>query len=97
MGIGRIEHARGPVQRLPLVACLDLYQPTATSRMDMANVDLKTMAVVRRLDIDQQKAAAFGLSISEVNAMLSVIFFWMLSGSQAIAFLTGSCSVMPAA
>ncbi|MBC9247941.1 efflux RND transporter permease subunit [Paracoccus sp. 11-3] len=27
-----------------------------------------------RLDIDQQKAAAFGLSISEVNAMLSVIF-----------------------
>ena len=27
-----------------------------------------------RLDIDQQKAAAFGLSIPEVNAMLSVIF-----------------------
>ncbi|CAM3230186.1 efflux RND transporter permease subunit [Paracoccus nototheniae] len=27
-----------------------------------------------RLDIDQQKAAAFGLSIQEVNAMLSVIF-----------------------
>lgn len=27
-----------------------------------------------QLDIDQQKAAAFGLSISEVNAMLSVIF-----------------------
>ncbi|OJH45918.1 efflux RND transporter permease subunit [Paracoccus sp. SM22M-07] len=27
-----------------------------------------------RLDIDQQKAAAFGLSISEVNSMLSVIF-----------------------
>ena len=27
-----------------------------------------------RLDIDQQKAAAFGLSLSEVNAMLSVIF-----------------------
>ncbi len=27
-----------------------------------------------RLDIDQQKAAAFGLSIAEVNAMLSVIF-----------------------
>ena len=27
-----------------------------------------------RLDIDQQKAAAFGLSITDVNAMLSVIF-----------------------
>ena len=27
-----------------------------------------------RLDIDQQKAAAFGLSISEINAMLSVIY-----------------------
>ena len=27
-----------------------------------------------RLDIDQQKAAAFGLSISDVNAMLSIIF-----------------------
>ncbi|MFN3526862.1 MAG: efflux RND transporter permease subunit, partial [Paracoccus sp. (in: a-proteobacteria)] len=27
-----------------------------------------------QLDIDQQKAAAFGLSITEVNAMLSVIF-----------------------
>jgi multidrug efflux pump len=27
-----------------------------------------------RLDIDQQKAAAFGLSVSEINAMLSVIF-----------------------
>ncbi|MBK4214971.1 efflux RND transporter permease subunit [Paracoccus caeni] len=27
-----------------------------------------------RLDIDQQKAAAYGLSISEVNAMLSIIF-----------------------
>lgn len=27
-----------------------------------------------RLDIDQQKAAAFGLSISDVNSMLSVIF-----------------------
>ncbi|SEM44911.1 multidrug efflux pump [Gemmobacter aquatilis] len=27
-----------------------------------------------RLDLDQQKATAFGLSVSEVNAMLSVIF-----------------------
>ena len=39
-----------------------------------------------RLDIDQQKAAAFGLSISEVNAMLSVIF----SGRDVNDFALGS-------
>jgi len=39
-----------------------------------------------RLDIDQQKAAAFGLSISEVNAMLSVIF----SGSDVNDFALGT-------
>ncbi|WP_273688834.1 multidrug efflux RND transporter permease subunit [Ketogulonicigenium vulgare] len=39
-----------------------------------------------RLNIDQQKAAAFGLSISEVNAMLSVIF----SGSEVNDFAMGS-------
>ncbi|WP_265501000.1 efflux RND transporter permease subunit [Paracoccus beibuensis] len=33
-----------------------------------------TTQTALRLDIDQQKAAAFGLSIPEVNAMLSVIF-----------------------
>lgn len=39
-----------------------------------------------RLDIDQQKAAAFGLSISEVNAMLSVIF----AGRDVNDFALGS-------
>ncbi|RJL07210.1 efflux RND transporter permease subunit [Paracoccus siganidrum] len=39
-----------------------------------------------RLDIDQQKAAAFGLSISEVNAMLSVIF----TGRDVNDFALGS-------
>ncbi len=39
-----------------------------------------------RLDIDQQKAAAFGLSISEVNAMLSVIF----SGREVNDFALGT-------
>ncbi|ARO15868.1 hydrophobic/amphiphilic exporter-1 (mainly G- bacteria), HAE1 family (plasmid) [Ketogulonicigenium robustum] len=39
-----------------------------------------------RLDIDQQKATAFGLSISEVNAMLSVIF----SGREVNDFAMGS-------
>ncbi|MGN7868033.1 efflux RND transporter permease subunit [Paracoccus sp. 22332] len=39
-----------------------------------------------RLDIDQQKAAAFGLSISEVNAMLSVIF----SGRDVNDFALGT-------
>lgn len=39
-----------------------------------------------RLDIDQQKAAAFGLSISEVNAMLSVIF----SGRDVNDFALGA-------
>ncbi|MGZ3216075.1 efflux RND transporter permease subunit [Paracoccus sp. T5] len=39
-----------------------------------------------RLDIDQQKAAAFGLSIPEVNAMLSVIF----AGRDVNDFALGS-------
>ncbi|SEO09538.1 multidrug efflux pump [Paracoccus alcaliphilus] len=39
-----------------------------------------------RLDIDQQKAAAFGLSISEINAMLSVIF----SGRDVNDFALGN-------
>ena len=39
-----------------------------------------------RLDIDQQKAAAFGLSISEINAMLSVIF----TGRDVNDFALGS-------
>ncbi|WP_295048374.1 efflux RND transporter permease subunit [uncultured Paracoccus sp.] len=39
-----------------------------------------------RLDIDQQKAAAFGLSIAEVNAMLSVIF----SGRDVNDFALGT-------
>ena len=39
-----------------------------------------------RLDIDQQKAAAFGLSIAEVNGMLSVIF----SGREVNDFAMGT-------
>ncbi|AQZ49930.1 efflux RND transporter permease subunit [Martelella mediterranea] len=39
-----------------------------------------------RLDIDQQKAAAFGLSISDVNSMLSVIF----AGRDVNDFALGS-------
>ena len=39
-----------------------------------------------RLDIDQQKAGAFGLSLSEVNAMLSVIF----SGRSVNDFTLGA-------
>jgi multidrug efflux pump len=39
-----------------------------------------------RLDIDQQRAAAFGLSISEINGMLSVIF----SGRDVNDFTLGS-------
>ncbi len=39
-----------------------------------------------RLDIDQQKAAAFGLSISDINAMLAVIF----TGREINDFAMGS-------
>ncbi|AXC48635.1 multidrug efflux RND transporter permease subunit [Paracoccus suum] len=39
-----------------------------------------------RLDIDQQRAAAYGLSVSEVNAMLSVIF----SGREVNDFALGT-------
>ncbi|MCF3932749.1 efflux RND transporter permease subunit [Acuticoccus sp. M5D2P5] len=41
---------------------------------------------VLRLDIDQQKAAAFGLSIPEINAMLSIIF----SGRDVNDFTLGT-------
>ncbi|GHC51108.1 efflux RND transporter permease subunit [Neogemmobacter tilapiae] len=59
---------------------------TADGRVTNLRGNEQPSQTTLRLDIDQQKAAAFGLSISEVNAMLAVIF----SGREVNDFALGS-------
>jgi multidrug efflux pump len=59
---------------------------TADGRVTNLRGNEQPSQTTLRLDIDQQKAAAFGLSISEVNAMLAVIF----SGREVNDFALGN-------
>ncbi|MDN5567951.1 MAG: efflux RND transporter permease subunit, partial [Paracoccus sp. (in: a-proteobacteria)] len=52
---------------------------------NLRGAEAKTQTALR-LDIDQQKAAAFGLSIADVNSMLSIIF----AGRDVNDFALGS-------
>ena len=54
VAIDDVEHARGAIERLSLVAAENLYQAPAAARMGRTYVDLQAMAMVGRFHIDQQ-------------------------------------------
>ncbi len=56
--VDHIKDARGAINGLPLLSGLDLNQPASTARMRLADIHLKTMAVIGRFNIDQQGLCA---------------------------------------
>lgn len=71
-----------------LEAAADQLVANAATETDVQNVRTNgaTDTSALRIDIDQQKAESFGLSLSDINAMLSVVF----SGTEVNDFMLGS-------
>ncbi|SNR82253.1 efflux RND transporter permease subunit [Puniceibacterium sediminis] len=71
-----------------LTEAADQLVSNAVSATEVQNVRTggATDSAALRIDIDQQKAESFGLNLSEVNAMLSIIF----SGTEVNDFMLGT-------
>lgn len=80
-----IDQGGGGQDALNAAASALVASATADGRVGSLRGNDTPFEAALRLDIDQQKAGAFGLSLSEVNAMLAVIF----SGREVNDFQLG--------
>ena len=81
-----IDQAGNGTDALAEAANTLVAQAQASGKVDSLRGNDNATKPALRLDIDQQKAEAFGLTLSDVNSMLSTIF----SGSYVNDFVLGT-------